>query len=135
MNSFNEILFIFLFIYFLLMINIPDVNDDNVLMHKFIIFVSLFSFSLMLQIIEKIRNKKEIIIGEVFNEAFIVSILGVLGYTIYCDMFVIQSTSNFAIEYLRSESKMINYAIVATSIIMFIVAVRIIQLFSIPNNF
>jgi hypothetical protein len=86
MNIFLNIFFIFLFMYTLIIFRLPNIYDSRFVLHKFVIFTSVFCFQFILLLLSKIGNKCKIDIIEIFKNSFMTAIYGILGYSIYNDM-------------------------------------------------
>ena len=85
MNVFLNVLFIFLFMFTILIFRLPNIYDGRFILHKFVIFVSLFCFQFILMLLSKISNKCKIDIVDIMKNSFMTAIYGILGYSIYND--------------------------------------------------
>ena len=125
MNILLNILFLSLFtmaiIYFLI-----NVENNEYLKDKLIIFITLFFFQLSLQIITKIINKCKIDIFEIANNCLRVAFAGTIGYSIYIDLTLMNETKNtFGPDPLNPhKSNWISSAV----IILFITIVKVFEL-------
>jgi hypothetical protein len=85
MNPFLNLLFLFLFIlavfYF-----VVDVNNQYYLRDKLVIFIAMFFFQFVLTLISKIINKCKIELYEVVNDCLRTAFVGVIGYSVYTDL-------------------------------------------------
>lgn len=131
MNIFTDLLFLFIFIYSMLFFKIPDIETDNYIYHKLIFFVTIFLFTFISQILMKLRNNCKIIASEIFNRSLEVAISGLIGYSLYIDLTIMESTK----EYMTSYSKYILYLMIALTIVLFIGIVKIARVvFSYNEN-
>ena len=124
MNIFTDLLFLFIFVYSMLFFKIPDVETDNYIYHKLIFFVTIFLFTFVSQILMKLRNDCTIVAREIFNKSLEVAISGFIGYSLYIDLTIMESTK----EYMVGYSRYILYLMIAITIILFIGIVKIVKL-------
>ena len=124
MNIFTDLLFLFIFVYSMLFFKIPDVETDNYIYHKLIFFVTIFLFTFVSQILMKLRNDCTIVAREIFNKSLEVAISGLIGYSLYIDLTIMESTK----EYMVGYSRYILYLMIAITIILFIGIVKIVKL-------
>jgi len=93
MNPFFNLLLLFLFViavfYFVI-----DVSNQRFLMDKLIIFVAMFFFQFVLMLISKVINKCKININELVNECLRVALVSVIGYSVYTDLTIMDSTKD-----------------------------------------
>ncbi len=91
MNPFLNLLFLLLFtvsvFYFLV-----DVSGKSYLRDKVIIFVCMFLFQFSLMIISSVINKCKIDFYRIINECLKVAFIGVIGYSIYIDLTIMDTT-------------------------------------------
>ena len=125
MNILLNILFLSLFItaviYFLI-----NVENNEYLKDKLIIFMTLFFFQLSLQIISKIINKCKIDIFEITNNCLRVAFVGTIGYSVYIDLTLMDETKDiFGSDPLNPHKS--NWMCAAV-IILFITIVKIFEL-------
>lgn len=86
MNSFINIFFIFIFIFAILLFKMPNIENNNYLLHKLIIFSLLFVYQFALLILSKIKNKCKINLLDVFISSIETATIGIIGYSIYTDL-------------------------------------------------
>lgn len=125
MNIFINILFLFIYLYSLFFFQIPNLNDNNPILNKFFIFISVFVFQFSLTIIEKIKKKCKINMKDLITESLYSGFLAVIGYSIYNDLIfmnIIDSSSVIV------SNKKINYFYVTLIITLFISSIKLITL-------
>jgi len=72
----------------------------------------------------KLRNDCTIVAREIFNKSLEVAISGLIGYSLYIDLTIMESTK----EYMVGYSRYILYLMIAITIILFIGIVKIVKL-------
>ena len=128
-----DILFIFLFMYLMFWIQIPNIENGNNMLNKFVVFVSLFCFYYVLQIIKKIKSGCKINLDEITKNSIIVGLSGSLGYSFYTDLLTMDFSKKY-IEYINDSSKYFLYITIVISIILFITVIKIIELLITSNQ-
>ena len=86
MNAFLNIFFIFIFIFAILFFKIPNLDNNNYIIHKIIIFSLLFIFQFALLILSNIKNKCKINVLNIFQSSIETAVIGIIGYSIYNDL-------------------------------------------------
>ncbi|QKF94015.1 hypothetical protein QKU48_gp0557 [Fadolivirus algeromassiliense] len=86
MNTFINIFFVFIFIFLILFFKVPNINDNNYILHKVILFGLLFVYQFMLLVMSKVKNKCKIDFLEVFRYSVETAAIAVIGYSIYTDL-------------------------------------------------
>ena len=86
MNAFINIFFIFIFIFGILLFKIPDIDNNNYIIHKLVIFSLLFIYQFILLILSKIKNKCKIDILNICEYSIETATIGIIGYSIYTDL-------------------------------------------------
>jgi drug/metabolite transporter (DMT)-like permease len=79
----------------ILYIKIVNVDNDNFLFHKFLFFISIFVFNVILFIIHNMKQKCKISMKNVIKNSIYIAIVGIVGYSIYNDFKFMSSTSNY----------------------------------------
>lgn len=126
MNLLTDLIFIFVFLYIMFLFKIPDITTDNFILHKFFLYISLFLFNFVTQVIIKIKNNCKIDQNELLSKSIEVAVSGVIGYSIFIDLSIMEYTKDY-IEYL-TRSKYMLYLISSIIIILFISIIKIIKL-------
>ncbi|AYV75733.1 MAG: hypothetical protein Terrestrivirus3_2 [Terrestrivirus sp.] len=129
MNIFTEVLFLFVFVYALIILKLPDMTKDDYIFQKFSIFVSLFCFYFVLQALNTLRCNSMVSMSDLVKNSFIVAISGVLGLTVYTDLLNMEWSHDYIEQYIPPNSPKYIFSLVVTiSIILFIAGVRILQM-------
>ena len=125
MNPFFNILLLFLYIiavfYFVI-----DVNNQNYLVDKLVIFIAIFFFQFVLMLISKIINKCKIETDQLINESLRIALVSVIGYSVYTDLTIMENTKE-SFEYDPTNPQK-SIWIVSIIIIVLITLVKTIQL-------
>ena len=95
MNIFTDLLFLFVYIFTLLYFQLPDVTNNNYLTHKFYLFVAIFGFYYIIQLIKKIKNGCPIDPYAILLQSLNMSLFCVLGYSIYVDLLYMDWSQNY----------------------------------------
>lgn len=133
MNIFTNLLFIFIFVYIALYCQFPNINNDSYIFHKFIIFILLFCFQFIVQLLIKVKNKCKININRIISKSMIIALLAVVGYSVYIDLNYMDYTKNY-FESFAYDPKLI-YLMATIMIILFISLYKIIEtLFNVNQN-
>ena len=105
-------------------------KNDNYLWHKFTLFVSIFCFYFILQIIGKIRTNCIINISEILGKCYVVAVSGILGYTLFVDLQIMGWSSENMNKFITSlnGNRYMFTLVVTLFIIMFITVVKLMAL-------
>lgn len=106
MNIFTDTLYLFIFMFVMLQFDIPDINDDNKILHKFYMFVNISIFYFLVKLIKKIKNKCKIEPIVMFKQSIMTALLCVLGYSFYIDFTLMEQIKDF-FEYPEEKTKKI----------------------------
>lgn len=90
MNIFSNLFFIFLFLYAMLHFRVPDIENNDLIVHKLVMFIAVFCFQFILLVISKIRTKCKVDVKEITGISLETAILSVVGYSIYNDIIFMQ---------------------------------------------
>ena len=86
MNIIINIIFIYIFIYALLYYKYPDIDNNNYIQHKLILFTMVFLYQTILKIIYKIYNKCKVNVKEILYNSLYTATSVVVGYSLYIDI-------------------------------------------------
>jgi hypothetical protein len=128
MNTFIDILFIFIFIYTLLLFRVPDVTNDSYIQHKFLLFVLLFAYNYVITVISKLTNNCKIDYNEVANKSMEVAISAVIGYSLFVDLTLMDWSRGFMEELYATQSVYTIYLMITIVMILFIALIKVIRL-------
>jgi hypothetical protein len=70
----------------------PNVENDNYIMHKLVLFIAIFCYQFLLSIVTKIRDKCKIDINQLISESLQMALFCVIGYSIFIDVKYMNST-------------------------------------------
>lgn len=97
MNIFTDIIFLFVYLIVLFYFRFPDITNNKYIFHKVIIFVSVFVFRFVVELIKKIKNKCKIEPLDILKESLLYALLNVVGYSIYVDLMYMNVCSDYNI--------------------------------------
>ena len=95
MNLFTDVLFLFIYIVALLYFKIPDVFNNNFLLHKLYLFVFVFIYFCGIDLIKKLKNNCKMNASLMLQKSINMSLLSIIGYSIYVDMLYMDDTKNY----------------------------------------
>ena len=130
MNIFTDILFLFVYILTMLYLELPDIKNNDYPIHKFYLFINIFVYYFVIQIIKKIKNKCTIDIMLILQDCLIISLFCVLGYSIYVDFKYWNYTKDYVTDIDSSSltSTVKSYSLVALIIVSFVTIVQLVKL-------
>jgi len=125
MNIFTDLLFLFVYIFTLLYFQMPNVANNNYLTHKFYLFISIFGFYYIIQLIKRIRNGCSVDPYIILQQSLNMALFCVLGYSLYVDLLYMDWSQGYFgdIEVVNHTKRFVAIAFII------IVFVGIIQLF------
>jgi len=132
MHILVNILFIFIFLFTLFYFKFPNLRDNRYILHKIIIFISLFCFQFVISIISKIKAKCKINIHEIISSSLRIAITGIIGYSIWNDLLYSGIVTKYYMLYFGDPK--ILYLNVTIIITLFITTVEIIKLLCSAQN-
>jgi RsiW-degrading membrane proteinase PrsW (M82 family) len=95
MNLFTDALFMFIYLFALFYFGIPNIKNDNYLMHKVAIFIAIFAFNYVIQLIKKIRNRCQLDPINILVNSLFVGLIATIGYSIYVDLIHMSWSKDF----------------------------------------
>ena len=125
MHVLLNLLFLFIYVFLILQFKILDVLDGRQILHKFIIFISIFVFQFIILVISRILNGCVVNLKDIALNALLVAVAGVVGYSVYNDMIYMGTIKKYNIDKLNNTVLYLNITVI---IIMFITFVKIIDL-------
>lgn len=123
MHILVNILFIFIFLFILFFFNLPDVNNNNYIMHKVVIFFSILIFQYTLILISKLKNKCKIDGYDIFYDSLQTALASFISYTIYTDYIYINRLAPY-----NNMGKLYHNALISLLISGFILIIKAICL-------
>ena len=100
MNLITDIIYIYVYLVILVFLRFIDLDYDNYLLQKFYIFISIFVFTSLLEVIKKVKNECPSRENYIISNAFSSAVIAVLGFTIYVDL-VHMSLTRYSFEYIN----------------------------------
>jgi hypothetical protein len=85
MNLFTNICLIYLFLVFLFSFKIIDLHNNQFVLHKLLLFLSVFFFQFFLKFFIKIINNCPINLSSLINLSSQFALFSIIGYSIYLD--------------------------------------------------
>jgi hypothetical protein len=86
MHILIRLIILFIFIFSLLMLNIPNINPTNRIMMKLYIFMGIFIFEFVVRIIITIFHRCLIDIRKIIKNSLQIALIAVVAYSIYNDL-------------------------------------------------
>jgi len=86
MNIIIHLIIVFVFIFALLMLNIPQIQHDNHLQQKLYIFCGVFILDFIIALFIAIHRKQVINFGKIIRESLLSGVIAVSGYSVYTDL-------------------------------------------------
>lgn len=130
MNIFTDILFLFVYIIAMFYLQLPNITNNDYPIHKLYLFISIFSYYFVIQIIKKIKNKCSINIFTILEDCLIITLFCVLGYSIYVDFKYWDYTKDTITQIDETDisSTLKGYSIVSLIIVSFMATIQIVKL-------
>lgn len=127
MNVITDMLFLFIVLLILFYFNIPNIENDNFIFHKLIIFVIIFIFSYLTNLIKKLNDKESKVTNvDLIYKSFEMSIGGIVGYSLFIDLMIMESTQNIVNNLIQSRlSLQVTVSFVVT---MFITMIKVVKM-------
>lgn len=123
MNLIIDPLFIFIYLFALFYLGIPNIDSEDLLKHKLVIFLAVFCFNFALQLIKNVRSKCLVRSDRILNDSVITSLIAVIGYSICTDLAVMEYTKDWVAETFTNYNK--KSVIIALTIAVFIALAKI----------
>lgn len=134
MNIFTDVLFLFVYIMTLLYFKLPDVSDNNYLVHKFYIFVGVFGFYYVIQMIKKIKNNCRVDPYVILQQSLNMALYCVIGYSVYVDLMYMDWSQSYiqSIDISNSNKK---YLMISITVIIFVTLIQLMgMLFKVEKD-
>lgn len=125
MNSFINIFFVFIFLFAMLLCKIPNINNNNFIIHKLLIFGLLFAYQFLLLTLSHVKNKCKIDFLEIFRYSIETAVLGVIGYSLFTDL---KYTNMTGLNSLNLSDNKLKYLYIAMIVSLLLVLVNVIKL-------
>lgn len=129
MNILTNIIFIFIFIFISIIIGVPGIVHNNIIQNKIYLFGGVFIFQLLFKSIYKLRYKcKNIDIKTIINEALMMGILCVIGYSLYIDLLIMENTKQYILNFQGSDNSHTYAFLISIIISLFVLISKIIEI-------
>lgn len=130
MNIFTDILFLFVYILAMLYLELPDIKNNDYPLHKLYLFISIFAYYFIVQIIKKIKNKCVIDPFIILQDCLMIALFCVLGYSIYVDFKYWNYTKEFmtTIDVNDFTSTLKGYSTAGIIIVSFVTVVQLVKI-------
>lgn len=132
---FLDIISLIAFIYIILISGLININSDEYLFNKFVIFASIFVFDFILKILKYAKSNCKVDINQVIANSLYTAFAGMVGIMIYQDLKLMDSTSSFILDNMCYENEYIDAVFPLIFIIGMIIVVKIItSIFTTPDE-
>ena len=132
MQILSNLILQFIFIYLSLLIGVPGTDNFNVVKNKLILFCGIFIFEILIKSVSRSRHQCRSSIKNLVTDSFFISTLSIVGYSLYIDMSLLESTKS--IFFKSSNDPNLSSLIISAIICGLILFVRTIQLITRTNN-
>lgn len=126
--------FLFVFVFVLLSVKLPNIQSDNYIKHKFILFITIFTFNFLLDLIKQIKKGCKINIYDISLRSLLVGLLSILAYSVYMD-FTIMKWSQMYFAGANSYDMCKKYGIISCIIATFILLFKAVNILSNNNSY
>jgi hypothetical protein len=107
----------------------PNINNnDNFLIHKVYIFLALFIYQFLLDIIASVRKGFKVQINKVLDRSIHTGLYAVLGYSIYVDLRYMSFTKDLVSNMVNNNNKELNYLYLTLMITVTIALMKFIKI-------
>jgi len=120
-----KLISIYLFMFVVFQTNIINPKDELFLRHKLFLFLIMFTFSVLFELVIKIRNRCKIDMDYIISTSLRTSLATVVGYSIYNDLARMEWSQYYLDNIINSSIK--NNLFVSILIIMFIIIINVIE--------
>jgi hypothetical protein len=132
MNSIAKLLIFFIVIFLALLSGVFGKDHNNIIKNKLYLFTGIMIFQFILNLLaEYKKNDYDMDLNNIIGDSIEVATASVIGYSIYIDLLLMDSTKTKMIPYIGSKSKN-SFSI--SCIIMFFVSMLTIIKSLIKNN-
>lgn len=86
MNTLFNIIILFIFVFVLLMLNIPQIEGDQYIKQKLYIFFGVFLFEFIVNLFIAIYKKCIINLKKIAKDSLLTALIATIGYSVYNDL-------------------------------------------------
>jgi len=110
MNLISKLIILYIFIYLsILIVNKQNNKSNNIIKNKLYLFFGIVIFQFILNLFTEFNKKrncdKKKKINDLLADSFEVGIISIVGYSIYIDLLLMNSTKNIILPYIGTPSK------------------------------
>lgn len=132
MNIFTDALFLYIFLFVVLYYKVINVESDNYIKHKLLLFFTVTGFAYLIQLIKKIKSRCIVSPKALAFESIKMGTLAILGYSIYTDFVHMQWSSDYMASFDDINKR---YLAIAFIMIAFIVIFQLAEMmFYVPTD-
>lgn len=133
MNIFTDVLFLLVYLLVMFFFEIPDIKNKNYPVHKLIIFTSIFIYYSIVTLIKTIKNKKNVDPYVILNDAVMMGLYCVLGYSLYVDFIYWDYTKHLFAD-IKEANIIKRYTVVSIIIVLLVTTIQLSKMLFIVNN-
>ena len=134
MNIFTDALYLFAYLVTLLYFRLPNVINHDYLIHKFYLFIGIFAFYYVIQLIKKIKNNCTVDANIILQHSLTMSLYCILGYALYVDLMFMDWSSNYFGEIDKVDPTK-RIVVIALIIVIFVTLIQLMgMLFITPGS-
>jgi hypothetical protein len=126
-----HIIILFIFVFALLMLNIPRIEHDSYIKMKLYIFTSIFLFEMIISIFISIYKKCIVNIGKIAKQSLLSALVATVAYSIYNDMVFMNEP--FLLNQESNLTRNLTITVIITAFIALSYFIEIIFTNTIPN--
>lgn len=86
MHLFIHLVILFIFVYALLMLNIPQIEENSYIKMKMYLFFGVFVFEFIVNIIIALFQRCIINVGKIARDSLFSALVAIVGYSVYNDL-------------------------------------------------
>lgn len=92
MNTFIDVVFIFIFVFVLLHFKLVNIRNTNIINQKILIFLAVTIFATVLSAMKSIRKQCPVDTWKSVNAGVFTGLFAYIGYTLFYDLFYLPET-------------------------------------------
>lgn len=124
MNIFTDVLFLFVYIATLLYLEIPDIKNKDYPIHKLYLFIGVFAYFYIIELVKNVKNNKKIDPYEIMLDSLWNGLICVLGYSMYVDFLYWDQTKGWFGD-IKTVAPFKRYAVVSLIIVLTITTLKL----------
>jgi hypothetical protein len=105
----------------------PNINNTNYILHKFIIFICILAFNYIIELIKAIKTDYKIDPKKILWESLNTALFAVIGYSLYVDL-MYMNISCFKLDSITNidENRFVVASFVTSLFIMLVKSIKLI---------